>query len=87
MRSDRNNRSMEREKARDREREKERERERDNRYRGDKQEYRNTFGWSKKRIPTSRSGRSIKGRGVFVSFPFNLKLSIADGFYNFEKHK
>lgn len=28
---------------------------------------RNSFGWSKKRVPTSRSGRVVKGRGVFVS--------------------
>lgn len=31
---------------------------------------RNSFGWSKKRVPTSRSGRIIKGRGVFVSYHF-----------------
>lgn len=31
---------------------------------------RNSFGWSKKRVPTSRSGRIIKGRGVFVSYYF-----------------
>lgn len=28
---------------------------------------RNAFGWSKRRVPISRSGRAIKGRGVFVS--------------------
>lgn len=26
------------------------------------------FGWSKKPQPKSRSGRTVKGRGVFVSF-------------------
>lgn len=26
-----------------------------------------SFGWSKRRVPLSRSGRAIKGRGVFVS--------------------
>lgn len=25
------------------------------------------FGWSKKRVPISKSGRAIKGRGNFVS--------------------
>lgn len=38
-----------------------------NRNDGRNQETRNSFGWSKKRVPTSRSGRIIKGRGVFVS--------------------
>lgn len=27
----------------------------------------NRFGWSKRKVPLSRSGRVIKGRGVFVS--------------------
>lgn len=26
-----------------------------------------SFGWSKNKVPNSRSGRTIKGRGVFVS--------------------
>lgn len=34
------------------------------------------FGWSKKRVPVSRSGRIIKGRGNFVSFTCNRKLSV-----------
>ncbi|TMW39953.1 hypothetical protein DOY81_014967, partial [Sarcophaga bullata] len=33
--------------------------------RQEKNDGRNSFGWSKKRVPTSRSGRIIKGRGVF----------------------
>lgn len=41
---------------------------------------RNAFGWSKKRVPTSRSGRVIKGRGVFVSricmYKYNYPCSI-----------
>lgn len=49
-----------------------RSREKDERHRLEKNESRNTFGWSKKKVPTSRSGRIIKGRGVFVSFfPFS----------------
>lgn len=51
---------------RDRERERERERDRDERDRG-RDRNRNAFGWSKKQVPTSRSGRIVKGRGVFVS--------------------
>lgn len=34
---------------------------------GGGREDQNTFGWSKKRARMSRSGRVIKGRGVFVS--------------------
>lgn len=55
-----------RERERDRERERERERDRDERDRG-RDRNRNAFGWSKKQVPTSRSGRIVKGRGVFVS--------------------
>jgi len=34
----------------------------------DRDRSRNNFGWSKKQAPpTSRSGRIVKGRGVFVS--------------------
>lgn len=45
---------------RDRGRERDRERDRDRN--------RNAFGWSKKQVPPmSRSGRIVKGRGVFVS--------------------
>ena len=39
--------------------------------RQEKSDARNSFGWSKKKVPTSRSGRIIKGRGVFVSFCFH----------------
>lgn len=39
-----------------------------NKIEGRNTDRRNSFGWSKKRVPTSRSGRIIKGRGVFVSF-------------------
>lgn len=31
------------------------------------------FGWSKKKVPISRSGRVIKGRGVFVSEKIDLR--------------
>lgn len=51
---------------RERERERERDRDRDERDRG-RDRNRNAFGWSKKQVPTSRSGRIVKGRGVFVS--------------------
>jgi len=30
-----------------------------------KTDFRNSFGWSKRRVPMSRSGRAIKGRGIF----------------------
>lgn len=33
------------------------------------------FGWSKRKVPLSRSGRVIKGRGVFVSF-FEIECKI-----------
>lgn len=39
--------------------------------RQEKNDGRSSFGWSKKKVPTSRSGRIIKGRGVFVSFFFH----------------
>lgn len=56
MRDDRTKRSQEKEERRDTSRD-----------RHDKNDGRNSFGWSKKKVPTSRSGRIIKGRGVFVS--------------------
>lgn len=56
MRDDRSKRSTDKEERRDTSREKQ-----------DKNDGRNSFGWSKKKVPTSRSGRIIKGRGVFVS--------------------
>lgn len=40
--------------------------------RQEKNDGRNSFGWSKKKVPTSRSGRIIKGRGVFVRFSCNF---------------
>ena len=52
---------------------------RDNSDSRDNRDARNDFGWSKKRVPTSRSGRVIKGRGVFVCIAFFsniLKCSI-----------
>lgn len=36
----------------------------------------NSFGWSKKKVPTSRSGRIIKGRGVFVSIKIHFYCNI-----------
>lgn len=49
-----------------------------------KGEGRNTFGWSKKNVPTSRSGRIIKGRGVFVSI---LKIKVNLHFMDHVKFK
>lgn len=36
------------------------------------------FGWSKKRVPLSRSGRTIKGRGHFVGF-FLCRVLLENG--------
>lgn len=55
-----------RQREREHDRDRDRERERDDRDRG-RERNRNAFGWSKKQVPTSRSGRIVKGRGVFVS--------------------
>lgn len=32
------------------------------------------FGWSKRKVPMSKSGRVIKGRGVFVSEPEMIEM-------------
>lgn len=59
MRGERSNKSKEKDTKRDSSREEH------NRSR-DRRSDNNAFGWSKKKVPTSRSGRVIKGRGVFV---------------------
>lgn len=56
MRDDRSKRSQEKDATHDTSRD-----------RQEKNDGRSSFGWSKKKVPTSRSGRIIKGRGVFVS--------------------
>lgn len=48
--------------GRDRGRRREQDRSRDQR----------AFGWSKRRVPISKSGRAIKGRGNFVSISISL---------------
>ncbi|KAJ6633468.1 Peptidyl-prolyl cis-trans isomerase 1, partial [Pseudolycoriella hygida] len=44
---------------------KDKEKEKDRRKDRDRRDSRHNFGWSKRRMPLSRSGRAIKGRGVF----------------------
>lgn len=52
-------------KKKDRRRDRDRDRE-GSRDRGRRESNRG-FGWSKRRVPISRSGRNMKGRGLFVS--------------------
>lgn len=39
----------------------------------------NRFGWSKRKVPLSRSGRVIKGRGVFVCIINSIIVLITFG--------
>lgn len=49
--------------------------EKDSRRDKDRDRDKKRFGWSKSKVPLSRSGRIIKGRGSFVSFVIFKKTS------------